>query len=484
MIIGRCVGEAKINEVTFISTKMPEIGQYVILEYDNKKVLGMIDNLIRFNPAINEELLSEEEVENLKKFEENYIIKGKIKILGEVDNLKLPKVPPEPGTIVKIADKETLEKIFGKNEKSISIGKLLTNEEVEVFIDVNKMISRHLAILSITGAGKSNAVSVIVNELSKLGITSLIFDMHSEYVDADFSNKKILPTKINPLFLHYKEIARMMNIEETAYIQEMFFKKVFENVKEKFKKTTNIKLNSKDFFNSLIKELEILARKETSYSESIYKVIIKVEDFRDKFEEIFDLSYEDLIKLIEKGKVNILDLGSVDEEVADIFVSHILRKILDERKRFKNTGTGLSFPIFIVIEEAHILIPKDSYTFSKYWASRIAREGRKFGIGLCLVSQRPKNLDSNVLSQANNMIILKLVEPNDQKYVQAASEMLTEDFLVHLSSLNIGEAVVIGPMIKIPTLVKIHEFKGKISGKDIDFIEESKKNLKNEIEFI
>ncbi|MEM1804659.1 MAG: HAS-barrel domain-containing protein, partial [Nanopusillaceae archaeon] len=70
MIIGRCVGEARINEVTFISTKMPEIGQYVILEYDNKKILGMIEDLIRFNPTINEELLSEEEIESIKKFEE------------------------------------------------------------------------------------------------------------------------------------------------------------------------------------------------------------------------------------------------------------------------------------------------------------------------------------------------------------------------------------------------------------------------------
>ncbi|MEM7818081.1 MAG: DUF87 domain-containing protein, partial [Candidatus Aenigmatarchaeota archaeon] len=156
MIIGRCVGDARIEEITFISTKMPEIGQYVILEYDDKKILGMIEDLIRFNPALDEELLSEEEVESIQKFEKKYVIKGKIKILGDLENLRLPKVPPKPGTIVRIAEKSELEKIFGKSEKSINIGKLLTNEDVEVYLDVNKMISRHLAILSITGAGKSN----------------------------------------------------------------------------------------------------------------------------------------------------------------------------------------------------------------------------------------------------------------------------------------------------------------------------------------
>ncbi|MEM5820811.1 MAG: ATP-binding protein [Candidatus Aenigmatarchaeota archaeon] len=474
-IIGRCIGEAKINEVEFLSTKLPEVGKYVILEYDNKKVLGMIESLTRFHPALLEDVYNEEEIDSIKNFEEDMqIIKGKIKILGEVDTLKLPKIPPAPGTIVKVADKETLEKIFGKSEKSISIGKLLSNEDVEVYIDVNKLVSRHLAILSITGAGKSNTVSVLSEGISKLGGTVLIFDMHSEYVDAEFSKKKILDTKINPLFLHPKEAARLINIEENAYIQYMFFRKVFEKVKNEILKQ-NIKLDTDIFFETMIKELEREAKKETSSSESIYKVIMKLEDFREKFGEILDLRYDEITNIIEKGKINIADLGSVDEEVADVFVSHTLRKLLEERKRYKSIGKGLSFPVFVVIEEAHILIPKDFDTFSKYWASRIAREGRKFGIGLCLVSQRPKALDANVLSQANNMIILKLIEPNDQKYVQAASEMLTDELLVQLSSLNVGEAIVFGPMIRIPAIVKIHEFKGKISGKDIDFIEESRK---------
>ena len=113
-----------------------------------------------------------------------------------------------------------------------------------------------------------------------------------------------------------------------------------------------------------------------------------------------------------------------------------------------------------------MLAPFDKETLSKYWIGRIAREGRKFGIGLCLVSQRPKRLDSDSLSQANNMIILKLVEPSDQRYVQQASEALSQDLLEQLPSLNIGETVIIGPCIKVHALVKIEEFKGKLVGTD------------------
>jgi hypothetical protein len=162
----------------------------------------------------------------------------------------------------------------------------------------------------------------------------------------------------------------------------------------------------------------------------------------------------------------VIDLGSVDEDGADVVVSHILRSILEARKNYKRSGNGLSFPIFLVLEEAHVLAPFDKETLSKYWIGRIAREGRKFGIGLCLVSQRPKRLDSDSLSQASNMIILNLVEPNDQRYVQMASEILSQDLLEQLPSLNVGEAVIIGPSIKVPALVKIDEFKGKLEGTD------------------
>jgi DNA helicase HerA-like ATPase len=475
MEIGRCIGETSVNEVTFISSKLPEIGKYVILEYNNQKILGIIENVVSLNLAL-KEVYSEETAKRILEIEgNNFVIKGKIKIIGDVENLKLPRIPPFPGTVVKAADKEILEKIFGKSEKSIHIGNLLTNEEVNVYLDVNKLISRHLAILSITGAGKSNTVAVIVNELLKFNGTSLIFDMHSEYVDADFERKNLIPAKINPLFLDANEFARLINIGEEAYVQARFLRKAIKEVKNKIS-SNEIKLDCEEYFKTLIKILESYARNEDyGNRNSIYKVIAKIEDFLLRFREIVDISVKDSIELIKPNCVNVLDLGSVDEETADVIVSHTLKNILEKRKNYKIQRNGLSFPIFVVIEEAHILIPKERETLSKYYVSRIAREGRKFGIGLCLVSQRPKNIDPNALSQMNNMIILKLIEPSDQKYVQEASEQLSEELLKYLPSLNVGEAVIIGPAIRIPALVKIKKFEKKVSGTDIDFVEEWKK---------
>ena len=100
-------------------------------------------------------------------------------------------------------------------------------------------------------------------------------------------------------------------------------------------------------------------------------------------------------------------------------------------------------------------------------------------LGLCLVSQSPKSIDPDSLSQANNMIILRLVEPQDQRHVQSASESLSEDLVKQLPSLNIGEAVVLGLMTKIPALVKIHEHKNKEFGQDLAVIDMWKKSIEN-----
>jgi hypothetical protein len=212
----------------------------------------------------------------------------------------------------------------------------------------------------------------------------------------------------------------------------------------------------------------------SSDRKSITAVINKVNDLLNRYGPILDSDQIDIANNIRLGEVNVINLGTADEDIADVIVSHTLRKVLYERKRYRRLKEGINYPVFLILEEAHILAPMGRSTLSKYWISRIAREGRKFGVGLCLVSQRPKALDSNALSQANNMIILKLVEPNDQRHVQNASETLSEDLLEHLSSFNIGEAVILGMMTKVPALVKIDKFQGELSVGDIDIVKKWK----------
>lgn len=480
--IGRCIGEGTTSYVTFVTKKMPAIGDYVIIEFDDKEVLGLITKLSRGNPAITGDIFDPETVTKIKYYEgDDFYIHGIIRILGDIKKLEIPRTPPPPGTVVKAAKTEVLRNIFqAKGNEGVVIGHLISNPAVPVEINVNKMVSRHLAILAITGAGKSNAVTIIIDELLAIGGCVLVFDMHSEYSNTEFTNGtvNIIPTKLNPIYLSMSELKILLNISSSAYIQERYFRKALSEVKgimEKDGLTTN-------FLDAIKASLENYNEDESisrGDKKSIVGVINKVEDMILKYSFILNDQSKDILDVIGIGVVNVIDLGLVGEELADVFVSHVLRNTLQKRKEFKVNKKGFPYPVFAIIEEAHVLSPFDRNTLSKYWISRIAREGRKFGLGLCLVSQRPKVIDPNALSQANNQIILKLVEPGDQRHVQNASETLSDDLMNQLPSLNTGEAILLGMMSKVPALVKINEFKGKKIGQDIDIVKEWKKGAKN-----
>jgi len=497
VIIGRCVGETSLSDVTFISAEMPKVGEYVSLNYDEKTILGMIESLVRGSVSLNGEIYDPKTIEKIREIEgENYYIKGIVKILGDIDNnLRIPRTPAPPGTEIKIANEEILKKVF-KVENSLKIGNLISQEDVEVKVNINSMVSRHLAILAMTGAGKSNTVSVLIDGLLEHNGCILIFDMHSEYSGVKFKNGEIniIEPHINPIYMSFDEIKGLANIPSSAHIQERYFRESYKEANAIIQEGTS---DTKDFIEIMRRILdkwyntETFRGKEIKSSEKsrIMDVINKVEDLQNKYNSLLNINSGNILSQLKLGVANVLDLGQTDESAAEVIVSHILRNALKARKNFIHRSgnsyeKSLSFPIFFIIEEAHILAPKNRNPQSKYWISRVAREGRKFGLGLCLVSQSPKSVDSDTLSQANNMIILRLVEPQDQRHVQTASESLSEDLVKQLPSLNIGEAMVLGLMVKVPTLVKIDEFKGRTVGGDLDIISEwnnEKKNLEKRI---
>ena len=478
-MIGRCIGETSLIEVSFISKEMPQVGEYVTLEYDGKIILGMIESMVRGSVSLNNDIYDPETIAKIREIEgDDYYIKGNITILGDVnDNLKLPRTPAPPGTPIYLAPSEILDKIF-HIENSLKLGHLINNDDVEIGVDINKMVSRHLAILAMTGAGKSNTVSVIIDGLLEYNGCMLIFDMHSEYADAEFTNGEVnvIQPMINPQYMEFSEIKKLASIPSNAPLQERYFRRAFNEARKLVQEGT---ASTADFIELLYIILDNWYNDDeydTSNKKNIMDVINKIEDLNVKYDKLLNVNIGDFLTQIKPGMANVLDLGQVDENTAEVLVAHVLRRSLRSRKQYvrNKNRDALSFPVCFVVEEAHILAPQNRNPNSKYWITRIAREGRKFGLGLCLVSQSPKSVDGETLAQANNMIILRLVEPKDQKHVQTASENLSEDLVKQLPSLNIGEALVLGLMTKVPTLVKINEFKGRQHGGDLDIIEQWK----------
>ncbi len=486
MVVGICVGETNLSEVTFISNKMPQVGQYVTIEYDGKKVLGMVENLVRGNDALNVDINDFNAIQKISKIgvEDNYI-RGKVKILGDVnDDLRLPRTPVLPGTEIHLADAEMLKEIF-KAKNPIRLGTLVNQDDVAVNVDANPILSRHLAILAMTGAGKSNTVSVLIDELLGYNVPVFVFDMHGEYKGAEFPNGdvNVIKPKINPTYMSFLEIKKLVNIPANAYLQERYFRKAFRKAKKQVEDGT---APEKNFLKLMYDILEVESLEEGS-DKRIVDVMNKIDDSMDKYSNLFDQNAGNILTGIRRSHVNVLDLSQVDESVASVLVSHILRNSLKRSKKAANSGNKeelLENSVFYILEEAHILAPNKRDSDSKRWIQRVAREGRKFGLGLCLVSQSPKTVDHDALSQMNNMIILRLVEPEDQRHVQSASESLSQDLVNQLPSLNVGEAVVLGLMAKVPTLVKIDKFQGRTHGDDMDIVSYFRDLAKREAEEI
>jgi DNA helicase HerA-like ATPase len=239
---------------------------------------------------------------------------------------------------------------------------LLPNK-IPIKLDPEKLLSKHMAILAMSGAGKSNLVAVLIEELlrkyDKLSI--ILFDMHGEYIDA-LSSK--FPTKF-------------------------------------------VALPSSEI-NIPFQELSI---------------------------EIFDALYD----LTDRVRYNISSLH--------------------ENRNMKT----LEPPIVIIIEEAHILASYDQ-TIAKRILARMAREGRKFGVFLIIVSQRPAYLDQTIMSQMNVQVFLRIVNPNDLSNISSSAETLKKNYLEIIPNLLPGEAIISG-YTKYPIMVKIKKRDEKYESK-------------------
>jgi DNA helicase HerA-like ATPase len=491
-LLGVVIGVTNTGYVLFEGKEPIGLGEYVIITInDNKKILGVVESCLIKSDALEDisnyqEALESKIVAEINKRDKSFKIN--VKILGLLDLLKqskviLPEIPPLPGTEVFRANKEDLKEIFNPEDESwLKIGTLLRNSYVNVKINVNKLATRHLGILAMTGMGKSNLVSVIAKSISEIPGTMVIFDYHDEYRFLNGDNINFVQAQINPRLLTAEKFAEVVEIRDNADIQNSILLKAFDNDDLKKK----IEDNFWDDLENNIKEIGI---KEKRFTTSAERVLDKIKEARRRFDNILIPNSFDPVSHIKEGKLNIINLIEFTEKQANVAIAFYLESILYQRKisKTKNTQSKnnkekqilFHSPIIVVIEEAHVFIPKNENTDTKYIASKVAREGRKFGVGLIIVSQRPRALDPNVLSQMGSLSIMKIVQQEDQSQIWSTSEAINAKIIEQLPSLNPGEALFVGQWVNLPSFIKIDEIKERSMGKDPEPVKEWKNTLIN-----
>ncbi|MEM4396226.1 MAG: ATP-binding protein [Candidatus Woesearchaeota archaeon] len=389
-------------------------------------------------------------------------------VLGYLDNgiLKSIKSPLMPNSEVLKASEKEVSNFLKLNENGLYVG-LLRDSSIPIYLDLEKVISKHLAIIAKTGAGKSYTVGVILEELIEKGIPVLIIDVHGEYETLAFENdeendlKNMSKFNIKPQSYAGK-IVQYGNINFTSSIP-LVLKDNF-NVQQLLRIFNDLNSTQQGILFEAISNAEEISLQELYFSlnqlESNKKwSLIAIIDEIKKL-GIFsknNISYNELIQL---NRASIINLKGFDPRIQEIIVYKLLYDLFELRK------INAIPPFFLVLEEAHNFCPERNFgeKISSEIIRTIASEGRKFGTGICVVSQRPSRIDKNVLSQCNTQIIMKVTNPNDLKSIVQSVEGIYENVEDELKNLQIGQALITG-ILDVPLIVEIRPRKSKHGGK-------------------
>ncbi|HDD46439.1 MAG TPA: ATP-binding protein [Candidatus Aenigmarchaeota archaeon] len=368
--------------------------------------------------------------------------------------------PPSPGCKVSEPEHEILEMLFGFDPKGLHIGKM-PYHEVDVRLNMTKLLQKHLAILAISGAGKSYLTSVIVEELLKRKeedgqISILLIDTHGEYVslanEPRFSEKvKVYhgdEIQIGLPNLSHRQLSEFLPNLSPAQIRELA--RVIRGMESKEYSIVDV-----------IEKIETDERMKATTKDVLTSMLYNLGEL-----QLFgERDIPSLKELVKQGMLTIFDLSPIiNTKKKQMIVSYFAQKMFNARR---NNAIP---PFLLILEEAHQFAPEKAKTenaLSKGIIQTIAREGRKFHAALCLISQRPIQLSTTALSQCNTHIIMRVTNPYDLKHIGESSEGITRDVLDQISTLRVGNALIVGEAVNLPVFVKVRERESKLLGKGI-----------------
>lgn len=398
---------------------------------------------------------------------------------------------PLPQQTVYLTPKRELRFIYGHGKgPSVHLGEHVGTGGTRCYAEMNEMLGKHTAILGSTGAGKSGTVAAVLHSLLERGVDAslddwrpriIVLDPHNEYSSA-FPGHKKLSTDDGSLILPYW----LLNFTETVALvigKTEFVATSQANIvktallKARIEGATALGLNSvkitvdspvpyklATFIAAVEADKPPQASKQDSHNSILEKLDVLIRDARVAFlMKEWDGTAQDpfpaiLSQLVNDGaQPRIVDLSGVPNEVAGVS-SAVIARTLFNLKVWQTTDERQNDPVLLVCEEAHRYVPnrgEAQYEAAQEAIRRIAKEGRKYGIGLLLVSQRPSEVEATVLSQCNSWIILRITNDADREHVRAILPDSMAGLTKMLSGLRRQEAIFVGQAAVLPSRILI-----------------------------
>lgn len=423
---------------------------------------------------------------------------------------------PTTGAEVHAISSTDIAKMFERfQSKGFSVGRVATHPSLKVCLDPSNLFGRHFAILGQTGSGKSWTVAALVQRAVAVMPRAhiIILDLHGEYcwkredgsqqyafAETIVRHVDARELEIPYWLMTYAELCDLLidHTDFSAHNQVAAFREILgrlraaEGVALGLPRTT---LDTPVFFDLAALRIEIESMNGQVPGKTPGKLIDgtltgKFANFLMRLDsKLNDVRYDFLLKpkvrkdsaslssLLRdfvglgapKTAVTVIDLSSVPFDVRPTVAAQIGRLAFEFN--YWNPKYR-EFPILLMCEEAHAYIPRASesqFAGSRKSMERIAKEGRKYGVGLAVVSQRPHEVSETVLAQCGTFICLRITNPDDQAYVRSLVPESEGDLIRVLAGLGRGEALVLGEAIPLPTRLQFDKPNPTPNSDDIDF---------------
>lgn len=480
-IVGYIYGDVGSTEFNFIVNEQNlRKFDYIFAPHKEGNMLAQVMDIkqhsdLRFEDATG--LISNQELPTIKAS-----LSAFADVIGYRDKkglLQSPRSPFNAGAGIMRAEENLIRHVLGlssSKENGAYIG-LLKGHNLRVFLNVDALVQKHICILAKTGGGKSYACGVLIEELLKHKIPMVIIDTHGEYHSLTEPNKSRKDQKnmerygikkcgysgqineyspigsrgnikhitLNGINLEAREIIDLLSAKLSGPQIGVLYQAIKE-IKE-YKKMWTLR--------------DIIDAVNRSKSNARWNVIASLESL-DSI-GVFSENGTSTNELVTKGKCSTINMKGVPPDVQDVVVARLTKELFDGRK------AGKIQPFLLIVEEAHNYCPERGFgnAVSSNILRTVASEGRKFGMGICIVSQRPAKVDKNIISQCNTNIILKVTNPNDLKAISQSVEGLTSQTCDEIQRLPIGVALIAGAGLQMPVMTEIRTRETNHGGKSV-----------------
>jgi DNA helicase HerA-like ATPase len=443
--------------------------------------------------------------------EEDELFEITVAVMGYFDvrlnSFVNPRLLPRSGSAIYLAPSEMLAEVLSTRKQydrgSAHVGWLLSRRqgEVPVVLDVNEVTSTHLSIIAGTGSGKSYLAGVTIEELMmpyNKGCV-LIADPHGEYDTlTDIQNddrfvqggyrpkvKVLKPDQV-------KVRLSNLTLEDIKYLlpslgerMEWILNEAFRRLQRGAGSAYDGQWTLNDLFNAVLEFGEEYGGFEGEYGSSLRALNWRLESRFKNSHTFHDYEHLDLNSLFQPGQCTVLQMNEVSQRDQQVVIATLLRRLLkarmDTEKGQAREGqeSFLPYPVFVLLEEAHHFAPASADVVSTQILKQVLSEGRKFGLGVGLISQRPGKLDADVLSQCMTHFIMRIVNPVDQNSIAGAVESVGRDLLGELPALSKGQVVIAGSALNTPVICQTRTRYTRHGGTSVDAVEEWDKYFKD-----